>query len=50
MISMALEDGEPEDSEMEILLKRAEKEGIDPDEFRMDLRMRIKKQAKKKQS
>ena len=46
MVKMALEDGNIGDREMEILTKRAMKEGIDPDDFEYTLRMRIRQQSR----
>lgn len=46
MIAMAIEDGPLSDEEIKLLTKRAEKEGVDPDEFEFDLRLRIKKHNK----
>ena len=42
MVNMALEDGNLSDRELALLAKRAEKEGIDPDEFELTLRLKIK--------
>lgn len=42
MVNMALEDGNIGDKEMAILTKRAQREGIDPDDFEYTLRMRIR--------
>lgn len=42
MVNMALEDGNIGDKEMEILTKRAQREGIDPDDFEYTLRMRLR--------
>lgn len=49
MIEMAIEDGELSDRDIELLSRRAVKEGVDPDEFEFNLRMRLKKAAKKKE-
>lgn len=49
MIQMAIEDGELSDREIEMLSRRAVKEGIDPDEFEFNLRMRMKIAIKKKE-
>ncbi len=46
MIALALEDGNLTDEEVALLVKRAEKEGVDPDEFEFDLRMRMKAREK----
>lgn len=49
MIEMAIENGDISEKEMEILKRRANNEGIDPDEFEFSLRMRIKKQNRQRQ-
>lgn len=46
LIAMALEDGELSDEDRAMLVKRAEKEGADPEEFDFELRMRIKKRQR----
>ena len=46
LIAMALEDGELSDEDRAMLVKRAEKEGADPEEFDFELRMRMKKRQR----
>lgn len=46
MISRAIEDDNLSDEEIAILARRAEKEGIDADEFEFDLRQRIKERKR----
>lgn len=46
MISRAIEDDNLTDEEIAILARRAEKEGIDADEFEFDLRQRIKERKR----
>lgn len=43
LIDMTIEDGVVTDKEMEILKRRAEKEGIDPDELEMYVQYKLKK-------
>ncbi len=44
LITMVLEGGEVTDREMEILLTRAEKEGVDPFEFELVIKKRLRQQ------
>lgn len=46
MVSMAIEDGELTDREIKLLASRAQREGVDPDEFEFKLRLRIRQHAK----
>lgn len=46
LIAMAIEDGEISDDDLSILARRAEKEGIDPDEFILVVKMRLKKKRR----
>lgn len=50
MIEMALEDGELSDRDIELLAKRAEREGVDPDEFEFTMRMRVKKRRREQEA
>ncbi len=46
MVTLAIEDGELNDREVQLLVARAQREGIDPDEFEFTLRLRIRQNAK----
>lgn len=46
MVSMAIEDGELTDREIKLLASRAQREGIDPDEFEFTLSLRLRRHAK----
>lgn len=50
LIAMALEDGELSEDDRAMLVKRAEKEGADPEEFDFELRMRMKKRQREMES
>lgn len=50
LIAMALEDGELSDEDRAMLVKRAEKEGADPEEFDFELRMRMKKRQRESEN
>ena len=46
MIAMVIEDDAITERDIELLSNRAAKEGVDPDEFEFDMRMRLKKRAR----
>lgn len=46
MVNIAIEDGELTDREIKLLASRAQREGIDPDEFEFTLSLRIRRHAK----
>lgn len=46
MVNMAIEDGDLTDREIKLLVSRAQREGIDPDEFEFTLSLRLRHHAK----
>jgi hypothetical protein len=46
LVDMAIEDGELTDRELQLLASRAQREGIDPDEFELVIRLRMRQRAK----
>lgn len=50
LISLALEDGDISDQEIQMLVRKAEKEGVDPDEFRFIISKRLKISNKNKEA
>lgn len=50
MVNMAIEDGELTDREIKLLVSRAQREGIDPDEFEFTLSLRLRRHTKEMES